>query len=580
MPRLMVECAVRVLLIALGTAAVLRLLRVKSPGARHAAWAGVMVLMLLLPLWTAWGPRAAVRVLPAAPAPALVASPFVLASTPTLPAESQSAVPAVRSAPWDWLAAVYLSGVFILLARLAVGTLRAQALLRRAERREGRPASPSCAAPVTVGWLRPAVILPECWLEWPPSQLDAVLAHEGEHVRRRDPLVEWLALLNRAIFWFHPLAWWLERRLSALAEEACDAAVLERGHDPYEYSAYLLELARSVGRSGMRVDVVGMAMPGSSLPQRIRRILARGPAPRLTRVRALCLAIACVMVSAVFAAATVDRQASVPQPPLPPAPPAAPQPAAASVPAPPAPPLPPAPSTPPVPPAPPTPPELKYGDHRLTVLFFDVSGMNEGTLAQALASASRFIAPMKPADLVSIMTWNGSDIRVLEDFTSNRNKLAGDLNYIDGYMTGAIRAANQFDGLRRAAIILGSIPGKKELVYFATPQSRQSVTMDQLQPAIDAAVKANVAFFPIDVSAPYEIGVGDTLSMTLADAPRFDRTFTVGPDGMISSPQMGDVKAAGLTIAQLQAALAGRLTAVLKTPRVTVTIVSTQARDK
>ena len=45
-----------------------------------------------------------------------------------------------------------------------------------------------------------------------------------------------------------PLAWWLERHLSALAEEACDAAVLARGHDPYEYSGYLLELARSVGR--------------------------------------------------------------------------------------------------------------------------------------------------------------------------------------------------------------------------------------------------------------------------------------------------------------------------------------------
>ena len=40
-----------------------------------------------------------------------------------------------------------------------------------------------------------------------------VLAHEGEHARQRDPLIVALALLNRAVFWFHPLAWWLESRV-------------------------------------------------------------------------------------------------------------------------------------------------------------------------------------------------------------------------------------------------------------------------------------------------------------------------------------------------------------------------------
>jgi len=55
-----------------------------------------------------------------------------------------------------------------------------------------------------------------------------VLTHEWEHVRRRDPLVQWLALLNRSIFWFHPLAWWLERKLSELprmlATRPCSSA--------------------------------------------------------------------------------------------------------------------------------------------------------------------------------------------------------------------------------------------------------------------------------------------------------------------------------------------------------------------
>jgi hypothetical protein len=207
--------------------------------------------------------------------------------------------------------------------------------------------------------------------------------------------------------------------------------------------------------------------------------------------------------------------------------------------------------------------------------------MTEDTLARAIASASQFIANMKPTDLVSIMTWNGSDVRVVEDFTANSKKLAGDLDYIDGYMTGAIGAANQFDGLRRAVIMLGALRGQKAaLVYFNTPQSRQALSMDQLQPAIDAAVKANVAFFPIDVSAPYVIGAGDTVEISEGGEPQLDLTFTIGPDGMISVPLAGDMKAAGLTPAQLQSAIASRLVAHIKTPKVTVKIVSVQKRDK
>ena len=70
-------------------------------------------------------------------------------------------------------------------------------LLQRAALRDGRYISAACAAPVTVGWLHPTVILPEGWRQWSQAQLGAVLTHECEHARRRDPLVQWLALLNR-----------------------------------------------------------------------------------------------------------------------------------------------------------------------------------------------------------------------------------------------------------------------------------------------------------------------------------------------------------------------------------------------
>ena len=80
------------------------------------------------------------------------------------------------------------------------------------------------AVPVAVGWLRPAVLLPIEWREWDQMKLDAVLAHEGAHVRRRDGLVAILAGVNRSLLWFHPLAWWIERRLALLADQACDEA--------------------------------------------------------------------------------------------------------------------------------------------------------------------------------------------------------------------------------------------------------------------------------------------------------------------------------------------------------------------
>lgn len=137
--------------------------------------------------------------------------------------------------------------------------------------------------------------------------LDAIWTHEREHVRRRDSLVHWIALLNRALFWFHPAAWWLERTLSALAEEACDDVVLEQGHNPREYAECLLDLARLVTRSRGRLQVAGMGMPGSFLPQRIRQIMEGHPSSRLSSARLACVAIVCAITCTAFAVGTLEH---------------------------------------------------------------------------------------------------------------------------------------------------------------------------------------------------------------------------------------------------------------------------------
>jgi len=172
----------------------------------------------------------------------------------------------------------------------------------------------AAAVPVTKRGCAYAVEHPTCpvelqhhWRQWSQAQLDAVLTHESEHARRRHPLVQWLALLNRALFWFHPVAWWLEHHLSTLAEEACDNAVLARGYDPRAYSECLIDMTRSVNRSGVRLNIAGLAMPGSSLPRRIRRILEGGSVPHTSRTRMAAVCFACAISCTAIAAGTLDH---------------------------------------------------------------------------------------------------------------------------------------------------------------------------------------------------------------------------------------------------------------------------------
>ncbi|HKE25897.1 MAG TPA: M56 family metallopeptidase [Bryobacteraceae bacterium] len=321
MERLFVECAVRAALIAVVTAVVLLTIGIKSAAARHAAWTSVMLTMLLLPIWTAWGPKTPVRLLPplewhgSIETPLQNVLPHSVRLTEMRPVKPSRPHPTGQN--WTWhslLLIVYGFGAVGLLARLAIGTARTNRLRSRANVRDGKGISSECTCPITVGWLHPVVILPKNWQEWPPQQLDAVLTHEREHVRRRDPLIQWLALVNRALFWFHPLSWWLERKLVVLAEEACDAAVLAHGHTPQDYSEYLLDIARSVSRSGSRLGIVGMAMPGSLLRQRIPQILNSCGTLPISRSKIAVAVAVCATSSALLASGTLDHARAHVQP--------------------------------------------------------------------------------------------------------------------------------------------------------------------------------------------------------------------------------------------------------------------------
>ena len=321
MERSIVEWSIRALLMVVGTGLVTSTLRVHAASALHRAWTAAMVAMLLLPVWTKWGPSVTAPLLPAVhgratrpeiPVGALM--PRAELSQAELPqaADAEPFRSAPRSPGPHWqviLLAVYLSGIAVMLARLIRGTLQVRSMMRGVREAEGFVTSPFCTAPVAIGWLRPVLLLPDGWQTWPADKLKAVLTHEREHVRRHDPLVPWLALLNRCVFWFHPLAWWLERKLAALAEEACDTAVLGSGHAAHDYARYLIEMARSINQTGTRLRWAGaVEFSTGTLPRRIRLIMDAPPAVAVPRSKLIALASLCALMLGTVLACNMGRR--------------------------------------------------------------------------------------------------------------------------------------------------------------------------------------------------------------------------------------------------------------------------------
>jgi beta-lactamase regulating signal transducer with metallopeptidase domain len=101
--------------------------------------------------------------------------------------------------------------------------------------------------PAVIGIFRPVLVLPMTMLqEKTIRQVRPVLAHEIIHLRRNDPLVAGLQFFSQAIWWFHPLAWWMNRQISRIREICCDAEVIASLQcRPVDYAQVLLDVARS-----------------------------------------------------------------------------------------------------------------------------------------------------------------------------------------------------------------------------------------------------------------------------------------------------------------------------------------------
>jgi beta-lactamase regulating signal transducer with metallopeptidase domain len=317
-----------------------------SAASRHLVWTLATIAVLAIPL--------AAIVMPGLPIPIQRASAPVgeraSAVSPdsgdvapqATPAATASSIP-VRSWP-ALLPMFYAAGVIVLLGRLAVEQWRVRALLSRTtvvDDSEWTTLLRDCTVrvgltrevrlvrsreetmPMTVGIRRPVIVIPSMAEMWDRDRRRAVLLHELAHVARLDCLTQTLAEIAVAVYWPHPGAWLMARRLRVERELACDDCVLSSGTEPRDYAGHLLEIAHSLGDYRAPALVVSMARP-RQLEGRMLAMLdaTRNRATPAASRRLLAIALTAMAMAPLAAATTVTLPSTPPA--------AAPQPAAAS----------------------------------------------------------------------------------------------------------------------------------------------------------------------------------------------------------------------------------------------------------
>src|SRR6266550_3201454 len=272
----------------------------RSPAAlRHLVWALACGGVLALPLASALLPNVRLAGWPrldvpvsfdAQPmqdqrrpaAPAAVAAPTSRGADPTPSASSEADPVRWRLTP-DWTAFVFpvwLGGVTAVFILLAVGLARIAWLGRTT-------AAPRDAAwrilvedlalelglarhvrllqangpamPMTWGIRRPTILLPAEADDWSAERRRDVLLHELAHVKRHDFLIQLIARIACAVYWFHPMVWLAATRLREERERACDDHVLRAGATPSAYASHLLEIARGL-RAARATSLASVAM--------------------------------------------------------------------------------------------------------------------------------------------------------------------------------------------------------------------------------------------------------------------------------------------------------------------------------
>jgi bla regulator protein BlaR1 len=150
--------------------------------------------------------------------------------------------------------------------------------------------SSSQIEPGVFGVFRPVLLLPEgIESRLTPAQLEAIVAHEMAHVRRRDNLTAAIHMLVEVVFWFFPVVYWLRACLIEERENACDEVVLRMGSEAESYAEGIIQVCKSYAESP--ADCMS-GISGSDLKKRVLRIVNRHLGENLTCGKKVALALA------------------------------------------------------------------------------------------------------------------------------------------------------------------------------------------------------------------------------------------------------------------------------------------------
>ncbi len=262
---------------------------------RHWVWMAASCKFLIpLSALIAMGGHVQWRTVPEIPQPNLyfsyvmeeVSQPFTSPAASTTPAESH--VPAL-------LAGLWLCGSLGIACSWWIRWRRIRTVVRAASPVQldlpiQAMSSPTLLEPGVFGIFRPVLLLPEGILNrLTPEQLKAILAHELCHIRNRDNLIAAIHMFVETVFWFHPLVWWIGKRMVAERERACDEEVVRMGNEPRAYAEGILNVCKLYVESPLAC-VSGVT--GADLKKRIEKILGNTSAVGLNLGKKLALGVA------------------------------------------------------------------------------------------------------------------------------------------------------------------------------------------------------------------------------------------------------------------------------------------------
>ncbi len=325
----LVDATFKGVVILLVSAGVVRLFKPTSASIRHLIRSLALLALILVPVCRLLVPPWQVGILPASPwaepgpdfvSSSLTAEPIepaefsktistATATGETPPALTETGSPDTATAvvlaltlPRQWVARwqilvllLWAAGAAFFLIRLLLGAVSVDGAIRRARPVEPdgwenlatqtsrrlnlrRPVrllvSPGLEVALSVGVLRPTVLLPSVALTWSESRRRSILLHEFSHAKRWDNLTNLIAQLACSLHWFNPMVWATVKRLTIDRERACDDEVLATGTRPSDYAGHLLEIARAISSRRLwgRLEV----SQSSALKDRLQAVLSTG----------------------------------------------------------------------------------------------------------------------------------------------------------------------------------------------------------------------------------------------------------------------------------------------------------------